>query len=673
MSNSALIRPTLRRLPASAPQSLPGGEPSSERLESLDALRAGAMLLGVVLHAAIAYMPTRMPQLLWAVHDPAASPAFDYIFWWIHGFRLPLFFLLAGFFAAMMCQSRGSKEYLSNRTRRVLVPLLCACVVVLPATYTVWSSGWLVSGLCNTGQFLRMKFGPHLAPHLYGLAHLWFLEHLFLMSLGYWAWQRLREARGERDSQRAGDTKLPQQPGIRIDAGPDSVGGPASTRRWSPLVFAVLGTLALYLSPGAVHSFPNSFFPDPFRLAYYSLFFAAGVAMFSRREQLPELTRNWAWCLPASLVAFIVNAEFIKQYAFLRGAVGLDRLALALSTVIFAWLSAIGWLGLFLRLLKSRPAKSVGHAQTDRTDRSKPSAASTSTLRYIADSSYWIYLFHMPVVGLVQVLLYPLDLPAWLKFTAAVLAGAGLGLVTYQAWVRYGAIGRVLNGPRHRPAPVPRWRTRLSWAVPMAALVLFVGYCVWFVGAIMTRNNLYAVVENEVYRSGAPKPKRLAQMIDQLGLKTVVSVQGGVMEYPWFVNELSVCQQHGAELHSVDFPDDNLPPRETILQLCDILETAPRPILLHGRFGIQRAGIASAIAEMHRGVDPLTALRQFDRKYVNLDRTPYRGTKLINEYASWLADRGETHSFARFRHWVATDYRPEQIVAAAEKSGPKSL
>jgi hypothetical protein len=58
-------------------------------IPAFDALRGLAMLLGVVLHAAVSYMPHRMPNLLWAVHDSATSPVLDWVFWAIHSFRMP--------------------------------------------------------------------------------------------------------------------------------------------------------------------------------------------------------------------------------------------------------------------------------------------------------------------------------------------------------------------------------------------------------------------------------------------------------------------------------------------------------------------------------------------------------------------------------------------------------
>ena len=67
---------------------------SYPRRYDLDALRATAMLLGIVLHAGLSFTP-----FPWAVQDERQSSFFWFLFATIHGFRLPVFFgkVLLGF------------------------------------------------------------------------------------------------------------------------------------------------------------------------------------------------------------------------------------------------------------------------------------------------------------------------------------------------------------------------------------------------------------------------------------------------------------------------------------------------------------------------------------------------------------------------------------------------
>ena len=68
------------------------------RYYGLDALRGGMMMLGIVLHAAEFYIAAPPPALPMPT-DRNTSYVFDLVFHFIHSFRMPTFFVLAGFFA----------------------------------------------------------------------------------------------------------------------------------------------------------------------------------------------------------------------------------------------------------------------------------------------------------------------------------------------------------------------------------------------------------------------------------------------------------------------------------------------------------------------------------------------------------------------------------------------
>ena len=105
----------------------PACEPVSlDRRHGLDALRAVAMLLGIGLHAALSY--TTFP--LWPVHDSKTHSFFDIFFFGIHGFRMHLFFMLSGFFVAMLWRKRGIGGLLKHRSKRIVLPLVVFLIPV---------------------------------------------------------------------------------------------------------------------------------------------------------------------------------------------------------------------------------------------------------------------------------------------------------------------------------------------------------------------------------------------------------------------------------------------------------------------------------------------------------------------------------------------------------------
>jgi len=104
---------------------------NKKRYHDLDALRGFAMLLGIVIHALQSFIPIPIPV---APQDINQNPEiYGYVFNIIHGFRMPLFFLISGFFTAMLWRNLGLRDLLKHRARRILLPL----VVMTPLMWLI--------------------------------------------------------------------------------------------------------------------------------------------------------------------------------------------------------------------------------------------------------------------------------------------------------------------------------------------------------------------------------------------------------------------------------------------------------------------------------------------------------------------------------------------------------
>jgi hypothetical protein len=117
------------------------------RRHDLDALRASAMLLGIVYHAALAFAA----GFPWLVQDISRNQGLYLFQAASHGFRMPLFFLISGFFTAMLWRKHGLRALLANRFRRILLPCLLGLVTVVPVT--LWLSAKAIqSGVQRQAQ-----------------------------------------------------------------------------------------------------------------------------------------------------------------------------------------------------------------------------------------------------------------------------------------------------------------------------------------------------------------------------------------------------------------------------------------------------------------------------------------------------------------------------------------
>src|SRR5438874_8315692 len=153
------------------------GAAAPPRLHALDAVRGGALMLGIVFHATVSFLPSRIP--LWIVMDHERSATLAVLFHVLHAFRMTTFFLIAGFFAHMMFHRRGTRGFIVDRLKRIGIPLVAGWPILFAAIVgvTIWSA---VRTAAATHAALPPT--PPMAPFpAFPLTHLWFLYLLLIL------------------------------------------------------------------------------------------------------------------------------------------------------------------------------------------------------------------------------------------------------------------------------------------------------------------------------------------------------------------------------------------------------------------------------------------------------------------------------------------------------------
>jgi glucan biosynthesis protein C len=113
---------------AAGPEVEVSTDSASARYHAFDRARALAMLLGVVYHALV------FPRLIggWGPDVTGPSSAPTLLSNWMHSFRMPLFFLIGGFFGRMMLTRYGTAGFLRRRWSRIGQPLLVGVIFLSP-------------------------------------------------------------------------------------------------------------------------------------------------------------------------------------------------------------------------------------------------------------------------------------------------------------------------------------------------------------------------------------------------------------------------------------------------------------------------------------------------------------------------------------------------------------
>jgi len=213
-------------------------------------------------------------------------------------------------------------------------------------------------------------------------------------------------------------------------------------------------------------------------------------------------------------------------------------------------------------------------------------------------------------------------------------------------------------------APTKLFRGGLSFAV--AALI---GECLY----VTLGANYFAVVPGQCYRSAQPNPAFARELVENRGIRTIVNLRGDNVGKDWYDAERAAATSLGVPM--IDIPlSSNCPPRTAqFRQLIDVMDRAPKPILLHCHSGSDRTGLASMMYLLLQSDSTLGAARaqiswRFGHKFwsesVRLHAIP-------EAYADWLKSRGAAHTPERFREWGLTVYRDEDIWARLDLIPPQ--
>lgn len=159
-----------------------------ERYHGLDALRAVAMLLGIVLHAVALYdAPSILADRIGKPLPPPPSGHWDLLEIWIRQWRMPVFFLLAGFFAAMVTARKGLPALLADRAIRILGGFVLSMALISLVTtksqlhlYHLWFLWFLIQFYAVTALAQWIGLGALGKPFLWIYENPWRLGFLLL-------------------------------------------------------------------------------------------------------------------------------------------------------------------------------------------------------------------------------------------------------------------------------------------------------------------------------------------------------------------------------------------------------------------------------------------------------------------------------------------------------------
>ncbi|MEE2718272.1 MAG: acyltransferase family protein [Planctomycetota bacterium] len=394
-------------------------EPGRQRYHGLDALRAFAMLLGVVIHVALYFQETP-PDAIWPIRGIERSPFAGLLVIAIHVFRMPLFFVMAGFFAAMMLDRRGATRFVGNRLLRIGLPFVVGWFILFPLVKFSFIFAMFHGGGVDVGDSIAGAASTLATEGAWSDAspiHLWFLYYLLILYAGVLAAGLLVRS-------------IPP-----LGRAWQWIASCCITGRWRLpiLITATFGLLTTMDMPGA--DTPTDFVPQIRVLLYYGFFLLVGWALWKHRGAVGDLHR-WSW-LRLLLGLFALGGSTVLMITYFVTAfegAGFDSteatvLYYLTQAVIAAtvWLVILGGIGVAERVMR----------------RHHP------VIRYLVDASYWIYLAHLPLCVFLPALLRNWELDGTVQMFVLMALVTVLLLVVWQALLGIIPSRRPVSSPRN--------------------------------------------------------------------------------------------------------------------------------------------------------------------------------------------------------------------------------
>ena len=217
----------------------------------------------------------------------------------------------------------------------------------------------------------------------------------------------------------------------------------------------------------------------------------------------------------------------------------------------------------------------------------------------------------------------------------------------------------------------PKWGRRKTTRLLVLAAVLAGAFGGWYCAQRYWFSNFHTVVEGQLYRSGHPREGALADWIGRYGIKTVVDLSDGA-DTSYYAWERAAVERAGAVSVNCKIRPGELPSAGDLRRLIEIVETSPRPLLVHCEAGAQRTGLASAIGAMALGGwDYAAARKQMSVKYLLFYMSRDHAEGVLLHYEDYCRRKGlGTAGWPQFKEWALNAYQPP--VSVGDREPPTS-
>ena len=370
-------------------------EQKTLRYHNLDFLRAFAMMMGLVMHAPLLFWQPDFAKVFGIENIAPAEEWINIIGRYINNWRMPLFFLLSGFFSILIIKRKGTSQFIRDRVVRV--GLTC---LVFSSLYDIADG--------------RFDFTTH---------HLWFLYELIIFVFCFSFLYRVKTTKD------LFDRKISTQIFLILFV-------------WLVATVPVANILNNWWHPLAWKPSTTYFDLKLGNLVYYFSYFLIGVIFYSNQHIFTKL-KDGKTVLIIGILAVLAFLLRVQSDYLIVGDAHLKDLAqmqfdpvMVICNSLLIGVNTILWCLFFIGLT------------------SKFIASGSAILRWFVELSYPIYIIHIIPIVMMSALFYRAGFSQPIVFVLTIIAGFIVCVILYYSLIKFTPLNWLINGYSKSPLKI---------------------------------------------------------------------------------------------------------------------------------------------------------------------------------------------------------------------------
>jgi glucan biosynthesis protein C len=210
------------------------------------------------------------------------------------------------------------------------------------------------------------------------------------------------------------------------------------TRWWGSIIFALLTIPAMWMMKNGfgVDAPDHGLLPYAASFLVYGFYFSLGWFLHRGPQLMESFKKHWKFNLIICIIFlgiactfFIIRIKYPDLLAGISDPLILKNISLIFNSIygLASMTAVFAFIGIMMTIFTKQ----------------------NKLIRYLSQSSYWLYVIHLPIIIFFQILVFPLSFHWAIKILLVFVPSFLIMISSYHFLVRRTIIGMMLNGKKY--------------------------------------------------------------------------------------------------------------------------------------------------------------------------------------------------------------------------------